>query len=315
MLTPSQIKHFYDEGYLVVENALNDGLLNQLKHEYHDALSDLYDEWYHQGHVQEKPDGLNFWQQLDNVRKANLEWFQPLDISLPHTDIQEDTPFHFGKASFGLLTCPALLDIAESILGGEITSNPIQHVRIKPPEREVDGAEVRAHIRATDWHQDRGVTLEEADKTDMITLWVAITDANIENGCLQIIPKQHDKMLPHCPKTQTAIADGFIDDRKAMPLEVKAGSAILLHPLTPHNSLANHSNHYRWSFDLRYNVTGQATGRSHFPDFIARSRKKPETELKDWKLWKKMWEDTRYRLANSPHIEQHRWQADSPYCA
>ncbi len=315
MLVQDQIQHFYDEGYLVVEHAIDAELIKNLKQEYQEVLKNLYDQWFAEGKVTEKSEHLNFWQQLDHARTANLEWFQPLDISLPHSDIREDTPLHIGKSAFDLLTCPRLLDIAESLLGGEITSNPIQHVRIKPPERQVDSAEVRAHIKATDWHQDRGVTLAEADETDMITVWVAITDATINNGCLQILPRQHKKMLPHCSKKQVAIADDFIDSSKAIPLEVKAGSAIILHPLIPHSSLVNISDEYRWSFDLRYNITGQATGRSHFPDFIARSRKHPELELNDWKKWNEMWQETRYILANSPHIEQHRWQHNSPYCA
>lgn len=314
MLSENQINQFQQQGYLVVENAVNAHIIDDLKNEYDEILSDMYDDWHVQGKLPENSDGLSFWQKLDNVRDANLEWFQPFDISLPHADISEDTPFHFGEAVFNLLTCPRLLDIAESLLGGELTSNPIQHVRIKPPECEVDSNELRPHIKQTAWHQDRGVTLAEADKTDMITVWVAVTDATVENGCLQVLPKAAD-MLPHCPRTQTTLADGFIDETQAIPLEIKVGDAVILHPLTPHSSLVNVSNGYRWSFDLRYNVTGQPTGRSHFPDFIARSRKNPESELKDWQEWKKMWEDTRYHLANSPHIEQHRWQADGAFCA
>ena len=55
------------------------------------------------------------------------------------------------------------LDTVECLIGSEITSNPIQHVRIKPPERDVKDGETRAHIVSTDWHQDRAVTLETAD--------------------------------------------------------------------------------------------------------------------------------------------------------
>ena len=85
--------------------------------------------------------------------------------------------------------------------------------------------------------------------------------------------------------------------------------------MTPHASLPNRSGGIRWSFDLRYNVTGQPTGRAHFPDFIARSRAQTETELKDWRNWKAMWETARTRLAREPHIDIHRWSADAPVCA
>ena len=223
---------------------------------------------------------------------------------------------HFGPAVFDMLTYEPLLDLVEELIGPEITSNPIQHVRIKPPSPNLRANEVRAHIGLTDWHQDRGVALDQADQTDMVTIWLAITDATPENGCLQLIPGQHrGQMLPHCPKRQTAIADGFLDENAAIPAPVPAGGALILHPLTPHSSLPNNSDGIRWSFDLRYNVTGQPTGRDHFPDFVARSKAQPETELRDWRRLLEMWEEARAELAATPHINQHRWSPDAPHCA
>ena len=188
------------------------------------------------------------------------------------------------------------------------------YVRIKPPVRHLARDEVRAHVGGTDWHQDRAVALEEADKTDMITVWLAITDATVEKGCLQAVPNE-TRLLPHCPQVQTSIAKGYVDERRAKPLPVKAGGAVLLHPMTPHASLPNRSDGIRWSFDLRYNRSGQATGRAHFPSFVARSRSDPASELRDWRAWKRMWEDARARLAENPHIDIHRWSADAPVCA
>ena len=122
-------------------------------------------------------------------------------------------------------------------------------------------------------------------------------------------------ILPHCPKTQTAIADGFVDEARAVPLPVRSGGIVILHPLIPHGSLANTTNGFRWSFDIRFNRSGEPTGRSHFPDFVARSRAVPRTELTDWRVWKARWEDARLQLAGVPHIDIHRWRSDSPACA
>ncbi|MGB1180956.1 MAG: phytanoyl-CoA dioxygenase, partial [Candidatus Puniceispirillaceae bacterium] len=85
--------------------------------------------------------------------------------------------------------------------------------------------------------------------------------------------------------------------------------------LTPHSSLVNHSDRFRWSFDIRFHKTGQPSGRSHFPEFVARSRQHPSTELRDWRQWKQMWEDARKRLAPEPHIPIHRWDSTAPFCA
>ncbi|SIO12179.1 phytanoyl-CoA dioxygenase family protein [Vannielia litorea] len=313
MLTQSQIDTFNTEGVLVVDNVLPGDTLAAVKAEYAELMDRLYDGWHAEGKVP-APEGMDFWQKLLVSYEKGCAWFQPMDISLPGGEIEADTPFHFGPAVFDMLTCGRLLDMVESLIGPEITSNPIQHVRLKPPSRTLRAGETTAHMMATDWHQDRAVAHAEGDNTQMVTVWLAISDATLENGCLQVVPGK-PQMYPHCPQRQTSIAKGLLDESKARPLPVKAGGAVLFHPLTPHASLDNVSDTFRWSFDIRYNVTGQPTGRAHFPDFIARSRARPETELKDWKTWKKMWLDCRARLAPAPLIPIHRWDGNAPVCA
>ena len=315
MLTPEQIETFNTQGYLVIEDVIDADTRQAVINEYTALMDRLYDDWHADGLVPAPTPEMGFWDKLDVAYRAGFDWYQPLDISLPHSDITAETPMHFGPAVFDMARHPRILDIAESLLGPELTSNPIQHVRIKPPERRVTKGESRAHIIATDWHQDRGVTLESADETQMVTVWLAITDATVENGCLQVKPGVEPEMLPHCTMSQVGITEKFLPKREAVPAPVKAGGAVIFHPLTPHASLANRSDGYRWSFDLRYNVTGQSTGRDHFPSFVARSRSNPESELKDWRLWRQMWEDTRLKLSQGAHIPQHRWPSDGPYCA
>lgn len=315
MLSAAQIDQFNTQGYLVVEDVLEPEILAALRAEYEGLLDGLYAGWQAEGKLG-PPETDDFWGKLLTAYKAGCDWFQPMDISLPGDTIHADTPFHFGPAVFEMVRSPRLLDVVEALIGPELTSNPIQHVRIKPPATALQDGEVRAHITATDWHQDRAVALEEADQTRMVTCWLAITDATVENGCLCVQPMEQDQaMLPHCPKTQTGIADGFVDEAGAVPLPVKAGGVVLFHPLTPHASLVNRTDGFRWSFDLRYHVTGEPSGRSHFPEFVARSRRDPSQELTDWRVWKEMWETARLKLAAQPHIPIHRWNHDSPHCA
>ncbi|AZQ67028.1 phytanoyl-CoA dioxygenase [Silicimonas algicola] len=306
-LTDDQLRFFETQGYLVVENVLGDDVLAPVRAEYDALLDRMMDGW---GMAREG----DFAEKVVSAYEAGHDWFQPMDISLPGDRIEADTPMHIGPAVFDMITAPALLDMVEDLIGPELTSNPIQHVRIKPPERKLLTGEIRAHVGGTDWHQDRAVALEEADQTRMVTVWLAVTDATVENGCLQVVPGRAD-LLPHCPQRQTSIAKGFVDTDLAVPLPVKAGGAVIFHPMTPHASLANVSDSIRWSFDLRYNVTGDPTGRGHFPEFVARSRQTPASELRDWREWKRMWDDARARLAAAPHIDLHRWSADAPVCA
>lgn len=316
ILSPAQIAQYRHDGYLVVPDIIPPDILTRVRAEYATLLDGLYDGWFAQGLVDTPPQGLDFWGKLMCAYQAGCDYFQPMDISLPGDRIKADTPFHMGPAVFDMLTAAPLLDAMEQLIGPELTSNPIQHVRIKPPLTKLSDDEIRPHIAATDWHQDRAVALEDADDTDMVTVWIAITDATISNGCLQVQPQTRDQtILPHCPRTQTGIADGYVNATGAIPLPVRAGGAVLFHPLTPHGSLDNTTDGFRWSFDIRFNATGQPTGRSHFPDFIARSRAHPETEVRDWRTSKHLWQDARARLSQTPHIDIHRWSSDAPYCA
>ena len=316
ILNSDQIKKFETEGYLVVPDLMPTNICEQVNTEYTDLLNSLYEGWFAEGLVQTPGGELDFWGKLLSAYQAGCDYFQPMDISLPGDRIIADTPFHIGPAVFNMLIAVPLLDVVEQLIGPELTSNPIQHVRLKPPSVKLDLAEARAHITATDWHQDRTVALEDADQTDMVTVWLAMTDATVENGCLQVQPQTSGQtILPHCARTQTGIADGFLNESSAVPLPVKAGGAVLFHPLTTHASLTNITDGFRWSFDIRFNATGQPTGRSHFPDFVVRSRAHPETELSDWRVCKAQWEEARARLAAVPHIDIHRWSADTPYCA
>lgn len=319
-LTDTQVQFFEDEGYLVVEDVLDQKtVLDPVRAEYSALLDKLYDQWHANGKVP-APTGMSFDDKLLTAYRAKCEWFQPFDISLPGSRVEADTPFHFGPAVFNMLTAPKLLDVVQSLIGSEITSNPIQHVRIKPPVGDLQSDEVRAHITKTDWHQDQGVTLESADNTRMVTVWIAVSDATEKNGCLKVLPNSArtgpaDELIPHCEKTQIGIPDSLIDERNAVPLPVGSGGVVLFNPLTPHASLVNNSSGLRWSFDVRYNVTGQSTGREHFPEFIARSASNPKTEFNDPIAWQAMWEDTRARLAAAEHISLYRWDASAPFCA
>lgn len=302
-LTATQIDTYRRDGCLVVENVVPQATRDAVEAEYAGLIRPMAE-----GH------GIawqgSFLETLRAVHMAGHPWFQPLDISLPGGVIEADTPFHYGPAVHELLTCPAILDIVESLVGPEITSTPIQHVRVKPPARTV-AADAPAHTTATSWHQDRGVAHAEADATDMVTVWVAMTDATLENSCLMAQASGPTQaMLPHCPLTQTAIPEEFLDTAAVRPLPVRAGGIVLLHPMTPHAAGDNRTDGLRWSFDLRYQRTGQPTGRAHFPDFPVRGAPAP-----DWREVRQMWLDTRARLAHQAHIPIHRWTSSSPHCA
>lgn len=189
MLSQAQINHFDTQGFLVVEDLLGADLLKRIHAEYGAKMDLLYKDWASQGKVPAPTPEMSFWDKLEHCSKGSFDWYQPFDISLPGNNITHETPFHFGPATFDMITNQRILDLVECLIGPEITSNPIQHVRIPPPKKAVPKRETRAHIVKTDWHQDMGVTLESADNTKMVTIWLAITDATVEMAVCRLFPE------------------------------------------------------------------------------------------------------------------------------
>lgn len=159
--------------------------------------------------------------------------------------------------------------------------------------------------------------LPTADDTDMLTVWFGLTDASVENGCLEVIPRSHKGGIhTHCFSPYgMSIPDGQLTLDEAQPVPTKRGDVLFLDKRTCHGSLPNLSDQVRCSFDLRNNPIGQATGREQFPGFIARSHNAPETALRDPEAWAALWHDTRARLAAGHPPAFHRWAANDPLCA
>ena len=326
-LTVEQLDRFHEDGYLIVEDVLTGEDLAAIEAEYRKIVDRVSADLALEGKLRPLT-GTTFsecyieaMQQLDDM----YDLYQHLDISLPLLeDLDHSHTMNAGPEVFRLLTNPRLLDIVESVIGPEIYSNPVQHTRIKPPVRHLPEAALDANIAATLWHQDSAVIDTEADGTDMLTIWLAVTDATLENGCLIVERGSHrEEMTLHCPgkvfPAEIYIPESIIDDDRVIPMEVPAGGAILLNKLTEHGSLDNHSDDIRWSFDLRYQPIGQPTGRSVFPGFVARSRVHPEQVVTDPEEWANLWWDARDRIAGgvTPMHLNARWEANArqPICA
>ncbi len=324
-LTNEQLEHFDTYGFVAAQGVVDpENIIDPVIDEYKGVLDDLADELYEEGKIESKYEELEFGDRVTRIYAESDEVYNGhFDFSLPQGGIKEDTPFWAGPAVFNALTAPGLLDAVESVIGGEIYSNPVQHVRIKVPEKHAPRDEKgQVKFGVTPWHQDIGVVNPEADETHMLTVWFPLMDSDAENGCLQVVPGSHrDDILTHCPGYEGGLQSGLqipeseFEVGKAVPVPLKKGDALFMTKYTVHSSLPNNSERIRWSFDLRYNPIGQSTGRSSFPGFVARSRSNPSTELHDPKIWHSMWENTRDSLAKGEQPTFNRWDGNDPACA
>ena len=319
----------YDEDGFVVLRGLLDPTrdLDPVLVEYAGVLDELAQKLFAADKITSLYEELPFGRRLSQIYLETRTVFAGhFDCTLSMVGVAADSPILVGPAVFDLLCNGRLLDVLEDLFGGEIYSNPVQHVRIKPPEKylpmvhvdEKSGRVAGFGVGATPWHQDNGVVLPIADETEMITVWVAVTDATVENGCLEVLRGSHrEGLLPHCPSDGLglSIPDQELDLDRVITCPMQRGDVLFMHRRTCHSSLPNRSEDVRISYDLRYNPTGQATGREIFPGFVARSRTNPASEFRDPAAWAQSWHETRARLAGVKLPLHHRWQGDDPVCA
>lgn len=335
-LTGEEVKFFEENGYLIVKSVIDDATIDALWAEYTTLLDEAAHELFAAGRISALRDALPFDERYVVLLAEAPELFDYLEITLPllNHDFPPNARLHAGSAVFNLLTHPNLLDKVESIIGGDILSNPVQHIRLKPPQHAVpESQKANSYIGRTTWHQDQGALHEDANQTQILTAWVAITDCPEERGCLVCVPGSHlsdgGALSIHCPGKKIA-SENYIPSlllkdqhgqKRIVKLPAKKGSVVFLNQYTQHAALPNKSDRLRWSFDLRYNPIGQPTGRDAFPSFVARCRSQPERELRDPLLWREMWRAAKQRILSGDYSGEiynaERWAkyANTPVCA
>ncbi len=116
------------------------------------------------------------------------------------------------------------------------------------------------------WHQDRWTAL---DRDPLITIWTALDPATKANGCVQIIPGLHRKLINPSDGsgflTPEQTAD-LLRDHEPIHLELDAGEAVLLHNHLPHSSDVNQTDTPRRAFSVCYmDAATQANNGATFP--------------------------------------------------
>jgi phytanoyl-CoA hydroxylase len=318
---------FREKGYVIVPGVFDPATdYAQLFADWGAILDEIADECIADGVLGSRYESLPFPDRFVAIcRESGRNFPQRFDIALPQKNIRRDTPVYAGPGVFSILTNERLLDVLEAILGPEVMSNPIQHTRMKLPMTDLTAAgSIDGKVAPHQFHQDQGVALPEADESGIVTCWIAITDADEENDCLQIYPETAlGGLLPHCPAgtpamvglSRRGIPPRELPAGPPTPVVIKAGSIIVFNGRMVHGSHGNHSqNRMRISLDLRYQPSGLPTGRPGFPEFIARSRSHPESVLTDPRAWHQMWMTAREQLADREYPNFFRWDADCADC-
>ena len=299
-LSAAQIGDFERDGFLVARGVVDNATIAAVRRDFFvrvQYLSGVY--------------GLPLLEDFDEAVTQLIcrapEAYQHMDISLPMSSEmaamatewrrlfgdqwRQESGVFVGDAIFRLISHPNIISIARRLLGPEVECSPVQHTRIKPPQHLLpDVAAGDANMSRTLWHQDEAVVHEGARGAEILTVWLAMTDATPENGCMFAVAGSHLEpdsdntadfgLTTHCPGkryvAEIYIPENAIDRARLSPLVARAGDAVLLHRRTIHGAGENTSSAIRWSFDLRYQPAGTPSGRECFPSFLVASESRPQ---------------------------------------
>ena len=194
-----------------------------------------------------------------------------------------------------LMAHPRVLDVVESLIGGEIEATGMIAVRPKIPNDK------RTTVL---WHQDSNYFGEQTAAQRIISVWFPLVAADADNGCMQVIPGSHRHGYHPAQIDPEHKALRPLDDptRLGNPVTcpMQVGDVLFFSNLTYHRSLMNASEHTRWSIDMRYHEIGMQHPRKadFLPGFIARSRTDPAAE-DGWPRW-------RDQVAGNPYFNKMR---------
>ena len=167
-----------------------------------------------------------------------------------------------------IVHAPEVLDAVEDLIGPDIR---LFHLTVWPKDA-TSGAYVS-------WHQD--ATYFALEPVCHVTAWVALTDASIAAGCMEVVPGSHKLgQLRHADmqdpenllsRGQTLAVD--VDRSRTAYMPVKAGQFSLHHTHLVHNSRPNRTNDRRIGLGISYIPThARCTARRRVTAMLVRGR-------------------------------------------
>ncbi|WP_353718492.1 phytanoyl-CoA dioxygenase family protein [Dyadobacter sp. 676] len=225
-LTRAQIEQYNRDGYLIVRGFYDQQEVSRL---YRIAIDDAAISKH----------AINVNDSTGKRSKLSL-WYKPGD------DV-------YGLLTRGRTLVGAVDQLMERQPGDTGHSVCHYHSKLMQKEPRVGGA--------WEWHQDYGYWYknEFLYPDQMMSVMIAITEANVENGCLQVIKGSHKmgRVEHGFSGEQVGASQRYVDlALKTMEhvfVELNAGDALFFHSNILHRSEANVSDRPRWSLISCYN--------------------------------------------------------------
>jgi len=208
-LKEQQINQFKDEGYLILSNFFD-------QYEVQALVIEL-ERFYRQDlgrNVATDGDGETCSTTMHNYQIIPLNNISDLYRALPY--------------------CSKVKTVVSQLLGDPYIRH-LDQIFLKPPGTGI----------GTSWHTDNGY-FRISDPTKGTGMWIALHDASLENGTLQVIPNGHSLEYSH---QRDLYSNHHItcdpDESKAIPVEVDAGGIVFFNYGIPHCTKENKTDKMR----------------------------------------------------------------------
>lgn len=223
---PREIAFYREHGYLVVRQAFStaevQGAIAGLVDLIMGKQPDFNGVWFEAAAKEILPT-LNAEQRQDAVRK--LAFFTEPEPRLKAIS-------HRAR----------LLAVIRALLGGEEPFMFQDMALIKPPRLG----------REKPWHQDKAY-FDYPLGTPVVGVWIALDEATVENGCMQILPGRHrEGPILHFQKRDWQICDREILGTRSVAVPLPPGGLLLFDGLLPHGTPHNSSPNRRRALQFHY---------------------------------------------------------------
>ena len=160
----------------------------------------------------------------------------------------------FGPEFYDLYNLPGVLDVVGLLLGPEVLNVGTPALRTKLPG---------SVVTSFPWHQDSQyfdqLTIGKKEKHTgclrMVTVWVPLVEATVENGCCWVLPGSHRWGLLDGARgadLNVRMEEDVEARGTPVPVPLEPGGALFLSNLCVHTSKVNRTRECRWSIDFRY---------------------------------------------------------------
>jgi phytanoyl-CoA hydroxylase len=182
---------------------------------------------------------------LAELPPAQRAWYVDGGIKARSVLRKLDNPHHHRAPVQRLASHPALVEMVESIIGPGV-SVYFSQIFFKPPE---GGGPKPAH-------QDN-FYFGPNDLDGLVTAWVALDDATLENGCLYFGERSnlgpvYAHEAPFDEPYNLQLPDAILQRQPMVPAPVPRGGVSFHHGNTFHQSAANLSTRWRRACALHY---------------------------------------------------------------